>query len=148
MAGNLLEPGSLLRAAKRRGVALSEPTAVQICALLKVSRGITLVGPLVRAGQLARAVLDSAIEVGAAHGSFEIRVATDLTDVMNAAARQDWLLLEEISGEELERVLRSLASEGSGRVVLVHEPTPGQMLPPIPHDLRRHFPLVETASGD
>jgi hypothetical protein len=164
MAGSLLEPRSLMRAAKRYGVRLQATQADQICALLEVSRGITVIGRGAQIGQLADAIVDSASESGASRAA--LRFTPELTDdeVLLALQRGEWLVLGSLSGEELQRVVwsiaRLIAAEGgkfprstseerpAWRVVLTHEPTPGRMLPPIPRELRRHFPLVKIGEGD
>jgi hypothetical protein len=161
MAGSLLEPGSLVRAAKRCGVALAEPTASQICALLEVSRGISLMGPREQTQALARSILGCAVDAGAAHGFFKVKSGVSVSEMMLPVDNDDWLLFEDLTADELERLLRPLvnlitaepkslsggirAAQPSWRALLAHEPTPEQMLPRIQPDLRRHFPLVEIA---
>jgi hypothetical protein len=151
MAASLLEPSSLLRAAKRRSVTLAEPTALQICALLEVSRGITLIGSRERVQCVANAILGCAIDAGAARGMLKVKSGVSVADVLAAAERRDWLLFAHLPAEELERVLRPLADligDASWRALVMHEPTAGQTLPGLERDLRRHFPLVEIVEGE
>jgi hypothetical protein len=157
MAGQLLEPRLLMRAARQHQFALSERRANRLSALLETSRGVTLVGPEPSGLTLARLILAVAVNSGACVGTLEVNKQSLPVQLRQAIERGKWLLVAGVEASALARLFRELEpyfevrirpnvhQKGDWRAVVVHEPTREQRLP-LPADLMRHFPLFDLPS--
>jgi len=154
MSGALLEPRLLVRAARHRRLTLSDRQAKQLSALLETSRGITVVGQRSSSAELARLLIDTAVDVGMATGTFTVDAASTISDVRQSIERGEWLLAVDVQPSRLSVLIKALeptlavrAKErtprsATWRFLVVHDPTRRKRLP-VPLDLMRHFPLFD-----